>query len=120
MGVEGESFVPEELDGREVIEKKKKEGINDRFGRAYESSKYQWLPSGLAIDKDGKCRFSSYINNLGSRAEYEAVYEDLEALFDTALPYVENVVGYVDKVTFISEDEDDVYDHEDEFEGYNP
>ena len=35
----------------------------DYWNREYENSKYQWLPSEFNIDKNGKCKIESYINN---------------------------------------------------------
>lgn len=36
----------------------------DMWGRPYESSKYQWLPSEVSVSPEGVCKFESYINNL--------------------------------------------------------
>ena len=36
----------------------------DMWGRPYESSKYQWLPSEVSVSAEGVCKFESYINNL--------------------------------------------------------
>ena len=36
----------------------------DMWGRPYETSKYQWLPSEVSVAADGTCKFQTYINNL--------------------------------------------------------
>ncbi|CAJ1353850.1 unnamed protein product, partial [Effrenium voratum] len=38
--------------------------VTDFWGRPYEASGYQWLPSEVSVDASGKCRFETYINNL--------------------------------------------------------
>lgn len=84
----------------------------DRFGRPFESSRYQWLPTPFAIGSDGKTQIPEYINNL-DRTKYPALYDDLAALFATALPLVESVMGYVDNTKFWQEECDEI-EHEGE------
>lgn len=83
---------------------------NDRFGRPFESSRYQWLPTPFQVAADGSVRIESYINNL-DRTRHPGLYEDLAALFATALPLFESVVGYVDNSRFFVDDLDDI-EHE--------
>lgn len=75
----------------------------DRFGRPYESSVYQWLPTPVRIGADGSAVFAEYINNL-DRERYPALYDDLGRLLTAALPYVESVVGYVEHTRLWVED----------------
>ena len=75
----------------------------DRFGRTYEASTYQWLPTPFKIAADGQVSIESYINNL-DRTRHAAAYDDLAALFAVALPLVERVVGYVENTKFWQED----------------
>lgn len=89
---------------------KGKEPSRDRFGRPFEGSRYQWLPTPFQIAADGSVRIDSYINNL-DRARHAAAYDDLAALFATALPLIESVVGYVENTKFWVEDCEDI-DHE--------
>ncbi len=84
----------------------------DRFGRIYEASIYQWLPTPFRIGSDGSVTIDSYINNL-DRTQFAAVYDDLAALFATALPLIESVVGYVDQTDFWKEEHSDI-EHEGE------
>ncbi len=101
------------VDGRSVKKgkvPKTKAPAYDRFGRPYESSRYQWLPTPFAIGKDGSVEIASYINNL-DRAKHPALYDDLAALFATALPLIESVVGYVNATKFWQEDCEDI-EHE--------
>jgi len=84
----------------------------DRFGRPFESSRYQWLPTPFHVADNGAVSISSYINNL-DRTRHAATYDDLAALFATALPLIESVVGYVETTKFWKEECEDV-EHEGE------
>lgn len=75
----------------------------DRFGRAFEGSRYQWLPTPFRVAPDGMVTIAAYINNL-DRHRHPAAYQDLADLFATALPLLESVVGYVDSTRFWQED----------------
>lgn len=66
----------------------------DFWGRALESSRYQWLPAEVQVTKEGHATFESDINNL-SRARYPQVYRHLEALFATAFPLLEAVCSHL-------------------------
>lgn len=85
---------------------------HDRFGRPFETSRYQWLPTPFRVADDGSVSVESYINNL-DRARHAAAYEDLAALFATALPLIESVVGYVESTRFWSEGADGINDESD-------
>lgn len=76
----------------------------DFWGRPYERSKYQWLPTPFAVDKRGGVGIGSYINNL-DRNLYPEVYDDLAALFGVMLPLFESVYGYARSVAFLDEDD---------------
>ncbi len=84
----------------------------DRFGRSFETSRYQWLPTPFQVAADGSVTIAAYINNL-DRTRYAAAYDDLAALFATALPLIESVVGYVESTKFWQEDCADI-EHEGE------
>jgi predicted DNA-binding WGR domain protein len=64
----------------------------DFWNRPYEDSKYQWLPSEFKIDKDGKCKIESYINNLP--ISEKSLYENIEKLFEFVLPQFEDIWSY--------------------------
>ncbi|KAF2746622.1 hypothetical protein M011DRAFT_526736 [Sporormia fimetaria CBS 119925] len=49
------------------------------------SELYQWMPSNVALQPDGKCKFTSYINNLHPE-RYPEIYRSIESLIETALP----------------------------------
>lgn len=49
------------------------------------SSSYQWLPSTVSLDQDGKPKFTSYINNLDPK-RYPGMYDTLEKLVDSVIP----------------------------------
>jgi hypothetical protein len=84
----------------------------DRFGRSFESSRYQWLPTPFQVAENGAVTVASYINNL-DRTRHASTYDDLAALFQTALPLLESVVGYVDNTRFWQEDHEEI-EHEGE------
>ena len=91
----------------------------DFWGRPYEKSKFQWLPSEFHIDQEsGKCVIESYINNL-DRGKYGDLYQSLAELFDHALPLLEACYfEYCSKVkdAFVENalnPDDEVYDDDD-------
>ena len=100
------------IEGRSVLQKavprpKGPSPERDRFGRTFESSRYQWLPTPFRVAKDGSVTIESYVNNL-DRARHAATYDDLAALFSTALPLIESTVGYVESTRFWVEDIADI------------
>jgi predicted DNA-binding WGR domain protein len=80
---------------------KTKEKTQDRWGRNYETSKYQWLPTPFAISLEGKVEITSYINNLDEK--YTSLYNDLAKLFECALTLFESTLGYLAETTFWKE-----------------
>ena len=76
---------------------------HDRFGRPFETSRFQWLPTPFQVTADGRTTIASYINNLDSARHPEAS-SNLAALFGTALPLLENVMGYVQSTMFWTDD----------------
>ena len=55
------------------------------------SETYQWLPSEVQVDENGKCAFLSYINNLHPRKHNE-LYHVLEKILERFLPLFNNVL----------------------------
>ena len=68
----------------------------DYWGRTYEKSTFQWLPSEFKIDDNGKCTIESYINNLP--IEEVELYKNIEKLFEFVLPEFENVWSYINSI----------------------
>ena len=64
----------------------------DVWGRPYEQSMFQWLPSEFNVSENGKVRINSYINNL-DRVKYPGIYSCLERMFENILPMFEAVCG---------------------------
>ncbi len=89
----------------------------DRFGRPFESSAYQWLPTPVRIDADGQATFTSYVNNLDD-ARHPELRGDLGLLFSAALPWIASVLGYVEHTRFWVEDAPGIA-HEGELPGMN-
>jgi len=80
----------------------------DFWQRPYENSKYQWLPSEFFINKDGKCKIQTYINNLpGLGSE---IYQKIESLFDTVLPEFEKMWQYINNRELYN-NRDDIFYH---------
>ena len=103
------------IEGRSVLlnsDLQRETPTHDRFGRPFESSRYQWLPTPFQVSAEGKVTAKAYINNLDP-TRYAATYDDLAALLTTALPLLESVVGYVDSTEFWREECDDI-EHEGE------
>ena len=69
----------------------------DFWGRTYETSRYQWLPTYFTISPSGSCSISDYINNLSPRNHplNAPLYESLAKLFEQCLPFIESVYSYV-------------------------
>ena len=78
-----------------IKSKKIKSTKTDFWKRPYENSKYQWLPSEFKINKEGKCKIKTYINNLP--VTEIALYSCIEKLFDQVLPEFENAWSYANE-----------------------
>eukprot|EP00051_Salpingoeca_urceolata_P016212 m.214080 g.214080 ORF g.214080 m.214080 type:complete len:523 (-) comp18617_c0_seq3:3901-5469(-) len=59
------------------------------FGRALETSLYQWLPSEFEIATDGTAKAASYINGYGDRAAepWTSLYDATEKAFAAMVPH---------------------------------
>ena len=67
----------------------------DAWGRDYEDSAHQWLPTYFDVSADGaQCTIRDYINNIVPRAAHEPLYDSLAALFLAALPALEGAYSY--------------------------
>lgn len=62
----------------------------DFWGRAYEDSRFQWLPAEFAVSAEGRVNIASAINNL-DRDRHPQAYRLLEGLFERTLPMFEAV-----------------------------
>ncbi len=78
----------------------------DFWGRIYEDSKFQWLPTPFKITDDGKCLIQEYINNLDQNM-FPKLYEDLQSLFEVFLPYFEETWSYAQAMEFFDNEDDD-------------
>jgi predicted DNA-binding WGR domain protein len=85
-----------------ITDIKKTNGNDDFWNRPYEDSKYQWLPSEFKIDKDGRCKIESYINNLP--ISERSLYENIEELFESVLPQLEDIWSYSNTFEFYNGD----------------
>ncbi len=66
------------------------------WGRPYEQSRFQWLPTEVSIDKNGNASFVSPINNLDDK-KYPQLKTCLEKIFTALIPGMEKVspsLGY--------------------------
>jgi hypothetical protein len=101
--VETDVNMPDAVDpGREL----------DFWGRPYENSVYQWLPTYFVISEDGQCTIEDYINNMVPRERYSDLYGCLATLFGEALPYIESVYSYVQAVRPHFRKYEDYYEHD--------
>jgi hypothetical protein len=62
----------------------------DFWGRQYNDSVYQWLPSEIDFSEDGRVGFLTYINNLDDSV-YPGIKDSLTALLQTVAPMLELV-----------------------------
>jgi len=104
--IRGVSKMKKDVKPLEGGNKEQEEGF-DFWGRKYEDSKFQWLPTSFKITNDRKCQIQEYINNL-DRTKFPDLYKDLEDLFEIFLPYFEEVWSYANAMEFYKSSEDDV------------
>lgn len=98
---------------RYLLPKKEQEGFEDIWKRPYEKSKFQWLPSEVYVNKEGKCTITTYINNL-PKSEYK-LHNAIEKLLTECWPGLENQWKAVcDTVLF---DDEDAIDNVDAHDG---
>lgn len=71
----------------------------DFWGRDYETSKYQWLPTYFDISTCGSCHICDYVNNIVPASSHRQLYEILEGLFERILPCIESVFSYVQEIS---------------------
>jgi hypothetical protein len=64
----------------------------DFWGRQYDDSVYQWLPSEIDVSEDGKVQILTYINNL-DESVYPGIKDSLTALLEAVMPMFELVCG---------------------------
>jgi hypothetical protein len=88
------------------------EAGKDFWGRPYEISKYQWLPTHFQLSLDGRCTIEDYINNLTPRDDSvnSPLYASLSRLFEHSLPYIESVYSYVHAVRSSIRDEEEEFE----------
>ena len=58
----------------------------------WNSTKFQWLPSDVDVDKDGKVTFQSYINNLHPH-EYSNLYQSISEILSCFIPMWEKTLA---------------------------
>jgi len=83
-----------------------KEDGSDLWGRPYEDSKFQWLPTPFKITAERKCLIQDYINNL-DQTLFPNLYKDLASLFEIFLPYFEEVWSYAKGMNFFQGDDNE-------------
>jgi hypothetical protein len=106
--------------------------MHNKIKSYYTSEKYQWLPTEVKIDKDGKAKIQSYINNLHPIWNSE-LYEPVERIFEQFVPMFNKVLTdmvdprpprievdpyswYKEKEKKEEEEDDDDYDDDDYYD----
>jgi len=91
------SMAPRPLDGTDTVRDKYgkllPQGEFDMWGRKYDNSKYQWLPTYFHVASDCRVHIEDYINGV-SRAAHPELYAELEALFARFVPLLEHAWTY--------------------------
>jgi hypothetical protein len=90
--------------------KDKEDTIQNKFdfwGRPYENSKYQWLPSDVEVNETGKCKFLSYINNIPKKEK--ELYSSINNLLQNVIPYFEECLQKINNFK-LYEDDDNFYE----------
>ena len=67
---------------------------SQRNSGQFRSSEYQWIPTPLAVNQEGKVEFLSYINNLHPK-RYSDLYNVLANIFSLTLPVFERVLTFL-------------------------
>ncbi len=65
----------------------------DRWGRPFEASKFQWLPTNVSVDANGVAQFDGYLNNLDA-AQFPEATPLLAELLTAVVPLLEQLVGF--------------------------
>jgi len=86
------------------LPKENTEAKEDFWGRPYENSNYQWLPTPFQISNDGSCTITEYINNLDQN-QFSKLYKNIEELFEVFIPYFEEVWSYIKSIEFYSNED---------------
>lgn len=79
----------------------------DRWGRLFEESKFQWLPSVFHVAENGRVTIRGYINNL-DRLKYEGLYGSIARLFEAFVPMFEAVYDYLPRARPLPFHEDEM------------
>ncbi|KAI9327524.1 hypothetical protein DFJ73DRAFT_863547 [Zopfochytrium polystomum] len=93
------SAVPNALFGDELVEIKAKEKTRSWRHEPDVSTRFQWLPSEVDVDQNGKVVIRSYINNLNP-TQHSQLYSVLAACFQKMLPLFERAYGSLDTEPF--------------------
>ena len=64
------------------------------YSGQFRSSEYQWIPTPISVDQDGKVEFLSYINNLHPKW-YHDLYAVLANILSLTLPVFERVLTFL-------------------------
>lgn len=89
----------------------------DFWNREYEKSDYQMLPCEFEIDKDGKCKIKTYINNLP--LNNKKIYKLIEKLFDFTLPEFQKIWSYINNFNLYDNEDFDLYNDNLDYEYKN-
>eukprot|EP00968_Pinguiococcus_pyrenoidosus_P001983 scaffold101_cov230-Pinguiococcus_pyrenoidosus.AAC.16 len=91
------SMAPRPLDGTDAVRDEYGRLLPledfEMWGRKYDNSKYQWLPTYFKVASDCKVHIEDYINGV-SRAAHPELYAWLEALFERFVPLLEHAWTY--------------------------
>lgn len=68
------------------------DGLDFAAREQFRSTRYQLLPAVVAVDRNGKCRFETYVNDLNPET-FADVYEVLEKLLQRLLPMFQHVLA---------------------------
>ncbi|KRX02846.1 hypothetical protein PPERSA_04049 [Pseudocohnilembus persalinus] len=83
--------------------------FTDFFGREFCGSlRYQWLPSNMEMQQDGKYKYTSYINNLPE--QNVELKENLQELFNIFVPKFQQIfIEYLSKIKFSDWEEEQYF-----------
>jgi hypothetical protein len=86
-------LIPQDFAKEENLHFKKTVSWGDQQTLLNAWGSYQWLPSAIHFDRDGKAKISSYINNLHPK-EHGSLYSVLETILGATVPLWNDVLSY--------------------------
>ncbi|KAB8294724.1 hypothetical protein EYC80_006686 [Monilinia laxa] len=67
--------------------------VSENVAKEFWSDTYQWLPTNVAFQDDGRVKFTSYISNLHP-TKFPEIYRTIEKLIETSIPLWDQCIAF--------------------------